>query len=664
MEISVIVPIYNVEAYLPRCVDSLLHQSFTDYEIILVDDGATDGSPALCDAYAAREERVRTIHKQNGGLSDARNAGIDAASGAYLAFVDSDDWVDDDFLKVLYENAVQNDADISVVNFHKSFPERYEPAPSAPEGLYTGEQAITYLYADISIYVNIACNKLYKKELFETIRYPVGKLHEDGLTTYKLLFAAKRVYFSDRDLYSYFQRGDSIMNQRFTESRIDEYQVYTERALFFKERGLTELFRKNEDRRAVCMKTLTVKLAQSDIKNKGKWYKIFRADFRENAAQRTPPRGRLGQISDCVFAFSPRAFYRMTRIKGMLGKGKRRLRERQIMHRFCADVRAAQRSGKPYAFLLLTPAGGNLGDHALTLSTQRLLCDMLLVEMPCSHMSVYAKHWETVVKKIGGSLILMNPGGNLGTLWFAQTEAYIRKCIESFPNNKIIILPQTCYYEDSAWGRAEFEKSKAIYNAHPDLTVYAREEISYDLMRGQYRDVRLMPDMVMSLCACEEYAERRGALLCIRADHEKTMPAQTEQTLFRALEALCGSVERTDTVVPGAFDRSTREAAVEKKLAQFRSASLVVTDRLHGMVFAAITGTPCAVFDSKSPKVRGCYKWLEKLGYIRLTADVGELEDFCKTVLDKTYTYDNSDLQHYYTDLKAFVYKNTEGLRG
>ncbi len=310
MEISVIVPIYNVEAYLPRCVDSLLHQSFTDYEIILVDDGATDGSPALCDAYAAREERVRTIHKQNGGLSDARNAGIDAASGAYLAFVDSDDWVDDDFLKVLYENAVQNDADISVVNFHKSFPERDEPAPSAPEGLYTGEQAMTYLYADISIYVNIACNKLYKKELFETIRYPVGKLHEDGLTTYKLLFAAKRVYFSDRDLYSYFQRGDSIMNQKFSLNRIDEYEVYRQRERFFAENQLSHLLIQNERTKVVCIKTLTVKLFENPIDpaERKKWIKQFKKDIKKSILRKTQGFGK-NFAGSVIYLISPKLFY-------------------------------------------------------------------------------------------------------------------------------------------------------------------------------------------------------------------------------------------------------------------------------------------------------------------------------------------------------------------
>ena len=229
-EISVIVPVYNVERYLTRCIDSILAQTYQNFELILVDDGSTDGSGTLCDSYMKKDSRIKVIHKKNGGLSDARNSGIDAAEGEFLSFIDSDDWVRPDFLNILHGNAVQYGADASVVNLHKEYDDgRIEKLNRVSEELLSREEALQNLYR-IGIYINVACNKLYKSALFSDIRYPVGKLHEDGFTTYKLLYKANRVYYSNADLYCYYQRSGSIMNQPFTERRLDEYEVYKERA--------------------------------------------------------------------------------------------------------------------------------------------------------------------------------------------------------------------------------------------------------------------------------------------------------------------------------------------------------------------------------------------------------------------------------------------------
>ena len=222
--ISVIVPVYNVEAYLPRCVDSLLGQSYSNLEILLVDDGSTDGCGALCDAYAARDARVRVIHKQNGGLSDARNAALDVARGEYLSFVDGDDWVSPYYIENLYRALEQAGAELSASCFEEVF--EGQPVQSVPverleqfEILSREECLKRILYQD-GMEVTTP-TKLYKRELFDGVRYPVGKLYEDipvAYETVRRIHKAARIANCD---YYYFQRGNSIQNMAFNPKKLD-----------------------------------------------------------------------------------------------------------------------------------------------------------------------------------------------------------------------------------------------------------------------------------------------------------------------------------------------------------------------------------------------------------------------------------------------------------
>ncbi|MBQ3553328.1 MAG: glycosyltransferase [Clostridia bacterium] len=320
-KISVIVPVYNVETYLNRCVDSILIQTFSDFELILVDDGSKDNSGAICDEYTKEDERVFVIHKANGGLSDARNTGLECAKGEYVAFIDSDDWVDQKFLQVLYEYILYHHADIAAVNFHKEYDDRKDEAERLTEGCYTGAEVLEqYLYDDkATIYINIACNKLYRKALFENIRYPLGKFHEDGFTTYRLLGLAQKVYVANDDLYFYYQRKNSIMNREFSLARMDEYIVYKERAWFFKVHSMDSLYQENEKVRIACMKSLAVRLLASKLPKaeKKKWLAIFSEDLRKSGESKQEEKKSR---SDKLFCTSPKLFYYLYRIKKLFAR--------------------------------------------------------------------------------------------------------------------------------------------------------------------------------------------------------------------------------------------------------------------------------------------------------------------------------------------------------
>lgn len=237
--ISIIIPIYKVERYLRRCLDSIINQTYPHLEIILVDDGSPDRCPQICDEYAAKDKRIIVLHKENGGLSDARNAGLDICKGDYISFVDSDDWVETDYVRTLFELLNKNNADISIINFKKTTSDTPNPYVR-PKSRYIkkieildSEKSASKLFSsDETIFV-IACCKLYKKHLFSEIRFPKGKKNEDEYIAYKLLYTSKKTVFQDIPLYNYFQHSESIMANIGTDS-LRIFDAHLERYIYFK----------------------------------------------------------------------------------------------------------------------------------------------------------------------------------------------------------------------------------------------------------------------------------------------------------------------------------------------------------------------------------------------------------------------------------------------
>ncbi|AGK95887.1 glycosyltransferase family 2 protein [Clostridium pasteurianum] len=237
-KISIIVPIYNVEKYLEKCLDSILGQAFKDFELILVDDGSPDNCGSICDRYLKLDSRIKVIHKENGGLSSARNAGLDIAVGEYIGFVDSDDWVDANMYTRLYSIAKETDADIVQCRFKKSYDEKINNIKTNTNKfeLIDKFKALNNLiaYGEMHVQMVVAWNKLYRKSLFNEIRFPNGKIHEDEFTTYKLLYKSNKVALTENELYYYRQTSNSIMNAKFNKKRLDYLEALEETLSFFK----------------------------------------------------------------------------------------------------------------------------------------------------------------------------------------------------------------------------------------------------------------------------------------------------------------------------------------------------------------------------------------------------------------------------------------------
>lgn len=237
-QISVIVPVHKVEKYINRCVDSILAQTFTDFELILVDDGSPDNCGAICDAYAQKDSRVVVIHQENGGLSAARNAGIDWAfansDSEWLAFVDSDDWVHPKYLEALYNAVMETGESISVCGLEGTSGSQ----PNVDEGKLGAETWDTEtFYCKRNTEATVAWNKLYKKECFQLIRYPIGKLHEDRFVTYRILFQFLELAIIDQPLYAYYQNPNSIMRSKWSMAHMAAFEAREGEIAFLKAHG-------------------------------------------------------------------------------------------------------------------------------------------------------------------------------------------------------------------------------------------------------------------------------------------------------------------------------------------------------------------------------------------------------------------------------------------
>jgi glycosyltransferase involved in cell wall biosynthesis len=241
--ISVIIPVYNVEGYLEKCIDSVRRQTYGELQIILVDDGSTDGSGKLCDTAAKEDGRIEVVHKTNGGLSSARNAGLEKAKGRYICFPDSDDWLAPCFVESLYRIAKEKDADIAVCGFKRVKDENEaglcgaESAEMVTE--YDNYHAVKEVIEEKNI-KSVVWNKLYASYLFENSRFSEGRTHEDEFITYKLLWESKKVAETDRVLYYYRVRDNSITGsgdkELWKKRAYDVFDAQHERYLFFDER--------------------------------------------------------------------------------------------------------------------------------------------------------------------------------------------------------------------------------------------------------------------------------------------------------------------------------------------------------------------------------------------------------------------------------------------
>lgn len=238
--ISVIIPVYNVEKYLEKCVMSVLRQTYKDFQCILVNDGSTDDSGIIADGLAVKDDRILVVHQENMGLSGARNIGLSKAEGTYITYIDSDDYVAPTYLETLYNMITMTGSQVAVGGYCLDWPDQKKMTPNPNASIlnhkrqtYTGQEAAAQIVRDSKRNMITAWGKLYHKDLKLHLVFPRGKTHEDEFVTYKVLYCASQVVVTSEPLYYYVQRGDSIMNRGYNEKRLDKLLALREAVAFF-----------------------------------------------------------------------------------------------------------------------------------------------------------------------------------------------------------------------------------------------------------------------------------------------------------------------------------------------------------------------------------------------------------------------------------------------
>lgn len=270
--ISVIVPVYNVEPYLDRCIQSIVEQTYENLEIILVDDGSPDNCPAVCDAWAEKDNRIRVIHKVNGGLSDARNVGMAIATGELIGFVDSDDWISPDMYQLLYDRMMVDSSDITACGVEMVWDDSTLSCMLTASGSYVlnTEEAMAAIIQE-SCLKQPVWYKLYKTDLIRDISFPVGKCHEDVFWSYQAIGRSRRVSVFDQPCYFYRQRNGSIMGNGYSLRRLDALEAKVARLQYIQQHIPTLLNLTKRDLWFSCiyMMQMLLKYCKPDIKKTG-----------------------------------------------------------------------------------------------------------------------------------------------------------------------------------------------------------------------------------------------------------------------------------------------------------------------------------------------------------------------------------------------------------
>lgn len=323
--ISVIVPVYKVEPYLHKCIDSILAQTYTDFELILIDDGSPDNCGAICDEYARRDARIRVIHQENGGLSAARNAGIDIAKGEYLSFVDSDDMIAKTYLERLVDVLTKEHADISVcgmVNFTDGEEPKLDAGQQYPAEAMTGRDACLSIYKmDGKVWVT-APSKLYNAKLFNNIRFPVGLIHEDQATIPPVIYMAGRVALIKDKLYIYRKRNGSITSW-FSTKRFDDCIAVEQCTDFYVNHNDIEMAECASNCKKLLNSKLVVHAYENNMQNQiPSKYKMSLTQALRNI-RKSSTEGTYAWHLSLVYPKLVRPYYYMVKIRKMLGINKK-----------------------------------------------------------------------------------------------------------------------------------------------------------------------------------------------------------------------------------------------------------------------------------------------------------------------------------------------------
>lgn len=321
-------------------------------------------------------------------------------------------------------------------------------------------------------------------------------------------------------------------------------------------------------------------------------------------------------------------------------------------------------SDKPVIVSLFNPSHGNVGDHGILVAERKFLKDNIKNYIIITLTDVDWKFNKKTIRQLIKiqDIIIIHGGGFIGTLAFVPGEQPLREILSTFISNKIIIFPQTIFFENSDFGHKEFINTMELWKSHVNLTVFLREKKSFDLVKDYMQNqekpkIHLVPDIVLYLNAQKEI-KRKTILLVFRSDNEKISDENIINNISNKVSNLDYKIRVSDMIVNYQVFPFMSKSVVNKKMKEFRKAKLVITDRLHGMIFAAITGTPVIALNNISGKVYGVYEFLSKFKYVKFVNNLNDIDSIIPTILNfKSNEYDNKEFMKYYDLIIKAIYE-------
>ena len=270
--ISVIIPVYNVEKYIKRCLESVINQTYKDIEIIIIDDGSTDNSGIICEEYSKRDKRIKVVHTENAGAARARNIGLDMAKGEYISFIDSDDWIMLNFLSTLLYLCKDNDADIAKCETIDVKDENFKINNNNTEiKIYNSKEIMNSIYSQPKLFNVAVMNKLYKRKIFENLRFKEGIINEDEDILCKVIYNAETIVITNQVLYCYFLSENSVTRSKFRVKNLDILDIFKDRMEFLKNNGYIEIYRQTEAQYLRIIGIFYYNIFKNDWKDKEKY---------------------------------------------------------------------------------------------------------------------------------------------------------------------------------------------------------------------------------------------------------------------------------------------------------------------------------------------------------------------------------------------------------
>lgn len=639
--VSVIVPVYKVERYLEQCLVSIVHQSYRNLEILLVDDGSPDNCPQLCDMWAQRDSRIHVIHKPNGGLSDARNAGLRQAHGDLVAFVDSDDWIALDMIEKMTDAMLRNQADMVICQYVVAYADgRFEKrAPeNGPEEVINRQQALSELLIDGRL-TNHVWRKLYWRNKIPKDVFPKGRNFEDIYVMPELFAPCEKFVYITDPLYFYRCNENGIVQTAKIKDLRD--------CLVAQEHSgevIADICPSLVQQVEICSVWKTVGLwmdsvfALDSAQEKCSFQKQLNEKLKHAKLQDIKILGKRKQLALLFIQHSPALARGYSKVLGkddnFLSDFKKSLR---LVRHNLRLKKEFKRDIPPKFVILCAPTYGNLGDQALLKGEQRFIekyfpdYKSILISLDDSRCVKWLKN---VISP--NDIIALQAGGNIGTLYLGFHNAQ-ESAMQIFAHKKLMIFPQTFYYSTDTAGRKALEKTRTLYDSFETLKVFVRDPASERFVQENLpsTDVALMPDMVLMNRPQVPHKKREGVLVCLRGDLEATLSTAERDRLLTQVETRFSKIRQTDTHVYYApKDDAEVQILLNQNWAQMAESELVITDRLHGMVFALLTGTPCVTILSKSPKVEGVYnEWLKDNKMIKIIHSLDEFPQAVEEVL-------------------------------